>query len=335
MYYAVKIGRVPGIYEDKTEALAQTFRFPYSEMRIFEERDKAEEYLKNDKQLYFVVVRGRVPGVYYSKQDVSCQVKDFEGAIVRTFKDESKAKDFFKNVSSFSKEKLDKMTKSSISSEKKKEMKESRKNDYYEKIQKYLKDGISTHGDVICFIDVEANDNKAISLGAICYNQKTKRIVNTFYSLMKYDSFVDKNYYETSIHNIPNEEILKAKSSDEVFTSFIDFCKENKVSDIFSWGNRDKEFLKKSLTDKSLMEKICKIRNVQTFISAIAIDYKESIERANISLQKAKTFYGIEGEVVHNALKDAFDLQKVFVCFQEQRTKKEEEIDELSYDCAI
>jgi inhibitor of KinA sporulation pathway (predicted exonuclease) len=222
------------------------------------------------------------------------------------------------------------MSKTSISSDKKKENKEAKKNDYYQKIQSYLKNGISTHGDILCFIDVEANDNKAISLGAICYNQKTKEVTNTFYSLMKFDSFMDKNYYETSIHKIPNEDILKAKSSDEVFELFIEFCKENNVSDMFSWGNRDKEFLRKSLTDKSLMDKICKIRNIQTFVSAIAINYKENMEKANISLQKAKNIYGIDGDVIHNALSDAFDLQKVFVCFQQQRVDKEESKNEFN-----
>lgn len=307
MYYAVKKGRIPGIYKNKEEALKQIFQFPFNEMKTFKKEEDAKSYLSKNSNLFYVVKRGRIPGIYVSKEEVSIQVKGFENPFVRTFKNKQKAEEFFlKDISDFNIQNIGN----------KKEKKEKRKEDYQKKIEKYLANGISIHGENVCFIDVEANESKAISLGAIIYNSKNKEIIDSFYSLMRYSSFEKMDPFCEKINHIKTEDVLSAENSDKVMQDFISIINNYEVIDIFSWGSNDKHFLSKSLEDKSLMKKIHPIRNIQTFISSIT---KDILVNKTWSLQSIKTFYGLEGEVVHNALSDAMDLLKVFECFQDKK----------------
>ena len=307
MYYAVKKGRKPGIYEDKEEALKQIFKFPFNEMRVFEKECDAKKYLSKEVNLFYVVKRGRVPGIYFSKEEVSLQVRDFKNPIVRTFRDEQKAEAFLlEDISECNfKNTVDK-----------KKRKEKRKEDFQKKMDKYLANGISVHSKNVCFIDIEANESKAISLGAIIYDTENKEILNSFYSLMKYSSFVKMDPFCEKINHIKTESVLLAEDSDIVMNKFIEFINNYGVVDIFSWGSNDKHFLSKSLTDKSLMSQINPIRNIQTFISSVT---KDVLVNKTWSLQSIKGFYGIEGIVAHNALSDAMDLVKVFECFQSKK----------------
>lgn len=315
MFYAVKKGRVPGIYENKEDALKQTFEFPFNEMRIFKNRIDAEEYLTQVPKLFYVVKVGRKPGIYTSREELSAQVRDYPNPVVKTFKNEKKAKEYFdRDVLEVIKEKEERELSKKNRAEKNKES-------YQAKIEEYLQNGISTHGRNICFIDIEANKGFAISLGAIIYDSQTNEILESFSQFMRYDSFESMDSYCEHIHHIKEEDILLAKKSDEVMNDFIVFINKYNVLDIFTWGNCDKAFLRKSLTDKSLMDKIPHIRNIQTFISSVTKDVKFN---KTWSLQNMKKFYGIDGEVVHDALSDAKDLVKVFQCFQDKKEINEQ-----------
>jgi len=321
MYYAVKKGRIPGIYENKEEALAQTFQFPFNEMRTFTKREQAEKYMNKVSNIFYVVKRGRVPGIYTSKEELSLQVRDFPNPFVKTFKNEQLAIEFFnKDTNEVLKIQEEKEILRRIQAEKSRE-------EYRQKIESYLENGISTHGNNVCFIDLEANEGKGISIGAIVYSVQENKILDTYYSLMRYDSFEKMDSYCEKIHHITTEDILKARKSDEVMEEFISFINKYDVVDIFSWGNSDKLFLKKSLTNVSLMDKISPIRNVQTFISLVT---KDILVNKTWSLQNMKKFYELEGDVVHDALSDARDLAKVFVCFQNKKAINESRVLEHS-----
>lgn len=310
MFYVVKKGRVPGIYENKDEALKQINGFPFHKMKTFKEKIDAEKYFAYIPNLFYVVKVGRVPGIYTSREELSAQVKDYPNAIVKTFKNEKEAKEYFaKDTLEVIKEKEQKELEKKIKIQKNKE-------NYQEKIDKYLKDGISIKGKNICFIDIEANKGFAISLGAVIYDTDSHKILDVFSKFMRYDSFDNMDSYCSSIHHIKEEDILSAKKSDEVMNDFALFISKYEVLDIFAWGGCDKVFLRKSLTDKTLMDKIPNITNIQTCISCITQDIK--FNKA-WSLQNMKKFYGIEGEVMHDALSDAKDLAKVFQCFQDKK----------------
>ena len=140
---------------------------------------------------------------------------------------------------------------------------------------------------------------------------------------MKYDSFTKMDSFCEQINHISTEALLNARSSDEVFAEFICLIKKYKVVDIFSWGNSDKVYLRKTLSNKNLMNEITPIRNVQTFISLITMDV---IVNRCWSLKVMKEIYCLEGEVSHNALDDATDLMHVYQCFQDKKSINKENI---------
>ena len=308
MCYAIISGLNVGIYDTEIEAREKLKNETDVEIKTFKSRKAAEQYFRHNNICYFVVKKGWEPGIYTSKEQVTKAVKGYEGAFVKKFIDKTEAEEFFHlDMSDYVIKEMEK------SKTEKKIKREQEKEEYAKRIEEYLKDGIAIHNENVCFIDMEANDGIGISLGAVVVNTTKKEIVDTFYSLMRYNSFKKIDEYVENIHHISTEDIEKAPTSDSVMKEFISFITKYNIKDVFSWGNSDKHYLKKSLTEEKLIEQIPVIRNVQTFISSIT---KDIILNKSWSLKDMKSFYGIEGEVSHNALDDAKDLAKVFNCFQ-------------------
>ncbi|KAF2857141.1 hypothetical protein K470DRAFT_198643, partial [Piedraia hortae CBS 480.64] len=81
-YYAVRVGRVPGIYETWEECAAQTKGFPKATFKSFGTLNEAEEFVKvkDAAEKWYAVQRGRRPGVYKNWGEVLEQITGFKNS---------------------------------------------------------------------------------------------------------------------------------------------------------------------------------------------------------------------------------------------------------------
>lgn len=92
-YYAVKVGRKTGIYDDYILASEQVKGYKNGQMKSFKDLDKAADYL-NDLN-YYVVVKGRTIGIFRSEQYFNRQVCDIFDTEYQIFKDGMAAIKYF------------------------------------------------------------------------------------------------------------------------------------------------------------------------------------------------------------------------------------------------
>ena len=86
-YYAVKVGRNPGIYTDVDEYRAQVDGFTGYKAQAFKSEELAKVWL-NDKEAkrYYAVRVGRTPGIYTDVVEYKKQVDGFTLAVSKKFK---------------------------------------------------------------------------------------------------------------------------------------------------------------------------------------------------------------------------------------------------------
>lgn len=245
----------------------------------------------------FVVFIGKNPGIYLSVSEMKAQVTGFEGAKVGRAKTIEEAEKMFAN--------RDKMLKEEIRQKKEKENPELK---LKRKIANLKRLRLKYNGDILCFIDCEANQGKAISIGAVIYDKSKKQIVDSFYSLMRPDGFVKLDKHVEGLTKLSTQQILEAKSAKEVNNDFLSFLSMYNVSDIFSWSNNDKSFLKKST--KGFSTAFSTIKDIQPYISAITVD---KYYCKNWSLENMLYIFGYDKKVEHNALSDAKDFLNVYL----------------------
>lgn len=132
-YYAVKIGKIPGIYGSWAECQEQISGFPGAVYKGFALKEEAEEFLgfapkpkaplhgseisapfhaqapkkksavksahkpyeKPQKKQYYIVKRGWTPGVYTSWAECQKQVNGYQGAMYKGFVTKEEAEDWY------------------------------------------------------------------------------------------------------------------------------------------------------------------------------------------------------------------------------------------------
>ncbi|TKA43451.1 hypothetical protein B0A55_12963, partial [Friedmanniomyces simplex] len=109
-FYAVRVGKEPGIYHTWPECLDQVRGFPKSIFKSFPSLADAQAFIAGDADLtsgvgggaskvgtpqkWYGVQSGRVPGVYTSWQDVLDQIRGWKGPKHRGFKTRTEAELF-------------------------------------------------------------------------------------------------------------------------------------------------------------------------------------------------------------------------------------------------
>jgi ribonuclease HI len=83
-YYAVRIGRVPGVYETWIECEKQVKRYPGAVYKAFTSKKEAYAFANMIKK-YYAVKRGRKPGVYIFWDECKEQVIGYPGAVYMAF----------------------------------------------------------------------------------------------------------------------------------------------------------------------------------------------------------------------------------------------------------
>lgn len=108
-FYAVRIGKIPGIYHTWTECLDQVRGFPKAMFKSFVSLTEAEAYVAHKPEAlsthtasgktgmaskYYAVQSGRVPGVYTEWSDVLEQITGWKAPRHKAFKTRGEAEQF-------------------------------------------------------------------------------------------------------------------------------------------------------------------------------------------------------------------------------------------------
>lgn len=307
--YAVKDAKHKETFKSYDKAYEFLKTLDNGKIKGFYSEKEALEWLEKPVKTkgIFVVFAGRVPGIYFTVADMKAQVEGFEGAKVGRAASIEKAQKLFAN-------------RDKILAEERKRVRTKKNPELVkmERIENLRKMRLKCKGNILCFIDCEANQGKAVSIGAVVYNQSTGEIIDTYYSLMKPDGFTKLDEYVKKLTGLSTDEIADARSFDIVNREFLSFLEMNEVSDIFSWSNNDKSFLNKN--GKGFAKYFNTIKDLQPYISAVTID---SYYCKRWSLENIMYMFGIDKKVQHNALADALDLCEVFKRWQNKKLVKE------------
>ncbi|OWZ07746.1 Ribonuclease HI, partial [Phytophthora megakarya] len=109
-YYAVAVGRLPGVYTDWEVAKSQVNGFSGSRMKKFHDLDEANAFIQEnltnysnreedkseepEELWYYAVAVGRFPGVYTDWEVAKSQVNGFSGSRMKKFRDLDEANAF-------------------------------------------------------------------------------------------------------------------------------------------------------------------------------------------------------------------------------------------------
>jgi len=104
-FYAVRVGKAPGIYHSWNDCLDQVRGFPKAIFKSFASLTDAESFLKNEESSggpsaggkppkYYGVQSGRKPGVYNSWSEVLEQITGWKGPKHRSFKTRAEAEQY-------------------------------------------------------------------------------------------------------------------------------------------------------------------------------------------------------------------------------------------------
>lgn len=101
-FYAVRVGKAPGIYHSWPDCLEQVRGFPKAVFKSFTTLTDAESFLRNEESVtaagkaakFYGVQSGRKPGVYTSWSEVLEQIRGWKGPKHRGFKTRHEAEQF-------------------------------------------------------------------------------------------------------------------------------------------------------------------------------------------------------------------------------------------------
>jgi len=102
-FYAVKVGRKPGVYLSWPECLAQVKKYPNYVIQKFKSEEEAWRYLNGKSEetvAYYAVKEGKIPGIYYSWEDCKAQVTGYPSPAYAKCENEEDAENFLKGSSS-------------------------------------------------------------------------------------------------------------------------------------------------------------------------------------------------------------------------------------------
>lgn len=305
-YYVLKNENESLIFEQKDYALVMEKLKQDSTYRLkgFYEKEKADEYSKIPVEKVFFVFKSKTESVCFSnKNDLEYFIKDKIDFFILTAKNESRVTYLLKtNFETIKNEKQKK--------EIKKEQKERKAKKEYKQINKIL---LSIKEDFVAFIDCEASDNKAISIGLVIYDIKNNKVVDTFYSLLCPKYFEQINPFVEKLTHLTTNDILNAPKVPFVINELNVLLKRYNICKIFSWGEADKKFINSLANECNVKIVSEKMYNIQRTISLIAFHITGNKQ---LSLSNMKKLYGINVlETSHNALDDAIDLTNIFDCW--------------------
>lgn len=109
-FYAVRIGKEPGIYHTWNECLDQVRGFPKAMFKSFTTLSDAQKFVNNEETAsgvkevtkWYGVRAGRTPGVYTSWQDVLDQITGWKGPKHKGFKTKWEAEQYVANAEGYS-----------------------------------------------------------------------------------------------------------------------------------------------------------------------------------------------------------------------------------------
>lgn len=296
--YAVKDESHKEIFKSYEKAMELFNSLTNGKIKGFYSEKDANKWLNKPvkSEGIFVVFAGKVPGIYFTVADMKAQVEGFEGAKVGRAATIEKAEKLFAQREQILKEEK-KRTRA------KKDPELARK----QRVANLKRLKLKCNGNILCFIDCEAQGGNAISIGAVVYNREKEKVVDTYYSVMKPDGFVELDDYIKKLTGLTTEEISMARAAKEVNQDFVSFLSANEVSDIFSWSGNDKSYLNKN--GKGFGKVFNTIKDLQPYISAITVD---DYCCPRWSLENMMYMFGMDKKVKHNALSDAMDLCEVY-----------------------
>lgn len=104
-YYAVRVGRIPGIYVDWPNAKKQVVDFPGAKYKSFTDKESAIAFLEGEKSekvvkttKYYAIKKGREPGIYTNWTQAKKQIDGYPGAIYKSFTDKESAEEFMEVI---------------------------------------------------------------------------------------------------------------------------------------------------------------------------------------------------------------------------------------------
>lgn len=296
--YAVKDESHKELFKSYEKAMELFNSLTNGKIKGFYTEEEANRWLNKPVKTegIFVVFAGKVPGIYFTVADMKAQVEGFEGAKVGRAATIEKAEKLFAK-----REEILKEDRKRVRAKKDPELAKK------QRIANLKRLKLKCKGNILCFIDCEAQDGKAISIGAVVYNQEKNEVVDTYYSVMKPEGFVKLDDYIKKLTGLTDGEILNAKAAREVNQDFVSFLSANEVSDIFSWSGNDKSFLNKN--GKGFGKVFNTIKDLQPYVSAITVD---AFCCSRWSLENMMYMFGMDKKVKHNALSDAMDLCEVY-----------------------
>ena len=225
-------------------------KYPSYILKGFYNKEEALEYANSEfyGRNFYIVKVGRNPGIYTSREDVIREVSNYPNALVMNAKTMEKAEELFKlDIEKFKILKEEKNKGKKTSSKKNKDFVKINETEILKKrkqIIKEMKNKLS-NSNYVAFIDCEANNQFAISIGLVIYSLIEEKIVDTYYSLVKPNNFSKMDEYIQRMTNITNDMVLNAPEIGFVINQIEKFLNKYNIQYIFSCGKSDKSFLQK------------------------------------------------------------------------------------------
>lgn len=161
---------------------------------------------------------------------------------------------------------------------------------------------------------------KIISIGAVMTTDNFQ-FVSTFYDCVRPEGFEKLSSVVSRITNLSNEQILKAKPFSSVVSEFMTWLQKytnNNIS-MYCFGPDDIRTLVMNCEDLQIDATIFQnLIDIQKELSSY-VTYEQQLISSFLSLDDLKAAYRLAGEVEHNALSDAFDLQHLHQAYLQKQ----------------
>ena len=255
-------------------------------------------------KVIFALRSNEINKLFYEKKDFLEAIETVTNPYVKTFKfeDEHLARQFLELSDENEALRL-------IEKENKKKLRIQRKLNEEAEMKKFRDTPyvpiLHHDGKNICFLDVEAGKNKAISIGFVIVDTEQDEIIDEYYSLLKPVDFTGVDEFCEHLTGILTEDVEVARNFDEVYEESQKLLDKHQVSNVFTWGNSDIKFLRNSVPKNTTYPFFSSIKNIQWIISKVSYGYYRN---SQWSLENIVKILKISSSpVAHNSLLDAKD----------------------------
>lgn len=265
----------------------------------------------------FALRSNEINKLFYSKDEFLKVVKTVSNPYVKTFRfgEEKRANEFLSlketnDILRFNEEQSEishkKRSKAQKELHREEEMKKFRETPYVPTLH--------YDGKNICFLDVEAGKNKAISIGFVIVDTEKDKIIDKYYSLLKPYDFTEVDEFCEHLTGLSTADIEKARNFNEVYSEAQNLLDKYQVQNIFTWGDSDIKFLHRSVPCNVTYPFFSYIKNIQYIVSKISYGYYKN---SNWSLENIMRILKIDNKsIAHNSLEDSNDLFRVYVAWK-------------------